>query len=396
MADGAQKDVVSARRLYAEWDEGRGTSKSEIERREWDDSGANGRRFDRFIFQHLGVKTSRRTKQSDRFAEFASEFPLPGEEESDDVTPQTAPTTPEEYIERARTVCLLALAAWNDTGRPFRTGAFATPFLTAWNSLAVAVLQRDDLEWRMMKDGKPVRRGGADRPLDLVTLIDLAFPGETNAGLRQNLRFWVDLRGAIADRSLPALDYPVTPYVQAGVVNFERMLIDQFGEGRRLGGQLSVPLQLSGFHDPEVLNSRARAALTLPLEVQTVLNRGEKTTPELVPDQTFLLQVGFVPGEISESISEERPSLGTKQVVEAVRDRIPFRFSINDHGSVARYLKVRPDRGQPDRSLDERYCEYVTSYKVYLFNQLWIDRVVDQISTEAGYLAAVGRDPAPK
>lgn len=397
MADGTQEDVVSARRLYAEWDEGRGTSKSEIERREWDDSGANGRRFDRYVFQHLGVKASRRTKQSDRFAEFASAFTTEDDETEQpgsSAAPMVVPTTPEDHLEQARSVCLAALAAWNDTDRPFRTGAFVTPFLTAWNSLAIAVLQRADTEWRIMKDGKPSkRRSGAERSLDLVTLIDLAFAGDTNAGLRQNVRFWVDLRGAIADRSLPALDYPVTPYLQAGVVNFERMLIAEFGEERRLGQQLSVPLQLSGFHDPEVLNSRARAALTLPLEVQTVLNRGEKTTPELIADQTFLLPVGFVPAELSEAIRDERPNLGTKQVVEAVRDRIPFRFSINDHGAVARFLKVRPDRGQPDRSLDERYCEYVTSYKVYLFNQLWIDRVVDQVSTEAGYLEAVGREP---
>lgn len=394
MADGTEQDVVSARRLYAEWDEGRGTSKSEIERREWDDSGANGRRFDRFVFQHLGVKASRRTKQSDRFAEFASEFSVSEDDDSEQARPVAVPTTPEEHMERARTVCLSALAAWNDTSRPFRTGAFATPFLTAWNSLAIAVLHRAGTEWRILKEGKPSkRRNGAERSLDLVTLIDLAFTGEEHAGLRQNLRFWVDIRGAIADRSLPALDYPVTPYLQAGVVNFERMLIAEFGEEPRLGQQLSVPLQLSGFHDPEVLNSRARAALTLPLEVQTVLNRGEKTTPELIADKTFLLPVGFVAAELSEAIRDERPSLGTKQVVEAVRDRIPFRFSINDHGAVARYLKVRPDRGQPDRSLDERYCEYVTSYKVYLFNQLWIDRVVDQVSTEAGYLEAVGREP---
>ncbi|MEM7322131.1 MAG: DUF3644 domain-containing protein [Actinomycetota bacterium] len=401
MADGAQAEVTTARRLYAEWDEGRGTSKSEIERREWDDSGANGRRFDRFIFQHLGVKTSRRTKQSDRFAEFASEFSLAdvedGAEAGTGPSVVDVPTTPDEHLARARTVCLLAIRAWNDTARPFRTGGFVTPFLTAWNDLAVAILQRAGTEWRILNDGKPVRRrNGAMRPLDLITLVDRAFPDGANAGLRQNIRFWVDLRGAIADRSLPALDYPVTPYVQAGLVNFERMVIAEFGDTARLGEQLTVPLQLSGFCDPEVLNARARAALTLPLEVQTVLNRGEKTTPELVADQTFQLPVDFVPGEVSAAIREERPSLGTKQVVEAVRDRIPFRFSVYDHGAVARHLKVRPQRGQPDRSLDDRYCEYVTSYKVYLFNQLWIDRVVDQVGTEAGYTEAVGREPTAK
>lgn len=47
----AEDDLELGTRLLAEWDEGRGTSKSEIERREWGDGGAHGRRFDRLIRQ---------------------------------------------------------------------------------------------------------------------------------------------------------------------------------------------------------------------------------------------------------------------------------------------------------------------------------------------------------
>ncbi len=393
MADGAQDDVVSARRLYAEWDEGRGTPKSEIERREWDDSGANGRRFDRFVFQHLGVKTSRRKKNTDRLPEFPVETPPTFQDTTEGAggADPAGPTTPNQQRERARAACLVALKAWNDTELTFRTEAFITPFLTAWNGLALAMLQRDGVEWRVVKDGKPVRRGGAERPLDVITLVDLAFSGEENAGLRQNLRFWVDVRGAVADRSLPALDLPAAPYVQAGLVNFERQLIDEFGAAHRLGQYLSVPLPLESPSPPA---SGAGSAAGLPLEVQAVLNRAELTTPELIADPTFMLRVSLTPlTPLSDSAAGERPSLGARQVVEAVRGRIPYRFSINDHGAVARFFGVRPSRGQPDRSLDERYCEYLTSYKVYLFNQLWVDRVVQQLSTEAGYRQAVGREP---
>lgn len=56
-----EDDVELANRLLAEWDEGRGTSKSDIERREWGDGGAHGRRFDRFIRQTLGVATTKRS-----------------------------------------------------------------------------------------------------------------------------------------------------------------------------------------------------------------------------------------------------------------------------------------------------------------------------------------------
>ena len=62
-AGSCDNDVLLAEQLLAEWDEGRGASKSEIERRVWGDGGAHGRRFDRFIRQTLGVATSKPSKQ---------------------------------------------------------------------------------------------------------------------------------------------------------------------------------------------------------------------------------------------------------------------------------------------------------------------------------------------
>ena len=69
-----EDDVDLATRLLAEWDEGRGTSKSEMERREWDDGGAHGRRFDRFIRQTLGVATTKRSRQTDRIVDLSTAY----------------------------------------------------------------------------------------------------------------------------------------------------------------------------------------------------------------------------------------------------------------------------------------------------------------------------------
>ena len=65
MVSVADDDVERARRLDAEWDQGRGTPKSQIERREWGDGRSHGRRFDRFIFNNLGIETSKKV-QADR------------------------------------------------------------------------------------------------------------------------------------------------------------------------------------------------------------------------------------------------------------------------------------------------------------------------------------------
>jgi hypothetical protein len=63
--DAATPDEIAlAEELLAEWNEGRGTSKSQIEIRIWNDATAHGRRFDRFIRRTLGVATSRKFTNS--------------------------------------------------------------------------------------------------------------------------------------------------------------------------------------------------------------------------------------------------------------------------------------------------------------------------------------------
>lgn len=79
-----------------------------------------------------------------------------------------------------------------------------------WNSISIAVLQRD----------------GVEQSLDTSDLIRLACSDDRHAGLRENVRFWLDLRNAVAHRYLLALDVSVIPHAQAGLLNFERTIVD--------------------------------------------------------------------------------------------------------------------------------------------------------------------------
>ncbi len=417
---GGETDEQLAERLYAEWDEGRGTSKSELERRTWGDGSSHGRRFDRFVRQHLSVSTTRPSRQTDRISDLEKQVRSLGGH------PVGAePTDMEIQLQHSRAACLSALQVWNDPDSGFRTGGFSLQFVTAWNSLSLALLQRDGVEWRKLKSGVPVVRQGVEQALDTGDLIGLAFPGDDVAGLRENVRFWLDLRNAVAHRYLPALDVAVIPHAQAGLLNFERVIVEEFGEEYQLSEKLSVPLQLSGFRDPDVLASRLRAQGALPLDVQALLARAADATPELLADETFMMRVAFVPvvtgsgrnpdavayfvrpGEVPTELAETleryvvlpkaargpRPNIGAKDVVSEVQRRVPFRFNTVDHAAVARSLGVRPPRGEPDCSLDELFCDYVTAAKIYVYNQQWIDRIVEVLSTEKGFRDATGREP---
>ena len=424
MGNEGAEDIQLAHRLYAEWDQGRGTSKSQIELREWGDATSHGRRFDRFIRRTLGFSTTRASRQTDRISELETMIRRLGH-----LPPGSKGVEWEIQLQHSRNAALAALRAWNDPTASFRTGTFSLLFVAAWNSLAIALLQREDKEWRQLdRKGQPTLFDGAPRSRDTLDLVRDALPGTDWRGLRENVADWVELRNNVAHRHLPALDAAVIPLAQAGLLNFENVVAAFFGKDFLLAEHLSVPLQLSGFRDPGVLSSLKKLQASLPLDVQAILSRAEKSDPALLEDHTYMLRVAFIPavpssgrnpdavaffvkpGEVAEELEEAvqqyvvlpkvsrigRTNLGAKQVIKAVQEATGFRFNTNQHARVARKLKVRPAANAKDPAkTDLTYCEYISAMKNYLYSQAWVERLIAELSTEEGFRKAVGTDPVP-
>jgi hypothetical protein len=416
-------EIALARDLLARWDQGRGTSKSQLEIETWGDATSHGRRFDRFVRTNLGVNTNRPSKQTDRIADLERQIRSLG------AVPLGAVAAEWELqLSHARESCLAAIRVWNDPTARFRTGGFALMFVTAWNSLAIALLQRRGSEWRKIDrvTGEPVVVGGTEQALDTKDLIAAAFPADSAEviGLRENVRFWIDLRNCVAHRHLPALDLSVIPQAQAGLMNFEGALEDEFGTEFTLAEALTVPLQLSGFRDPGVLASRKALQAKLPLDVQALLNRSDELPPEVVFNRAFQMRVAFIPvvpasgtnpdavayfvrpGEVPTELAglleqyvvlpkvmQGGARFRPTDVVEEVQERTGFRFDTNLHAEAARRLGVRAPRGDAARTCDIQYAEYVTSFKQYQYTQAWIDRLVEACSTETGFEQTTGKWP---
>ena len=209
-------DVELALKLLDLWDNGRGISKSELERRTWEDGSSRGRRFDRFMRRTLQIETTGRARQTDLIEDLQTQVrSLGAQPVGTDVAEW------ETQLQQARASCQQALRVWNDPLSSFRTGAFSLLFVTAWNSLSLAVLQRGGEEWRKLDfDGQPTLFDGVEQSLDTLDLISRAFGGTPHRGMRENVARWVELRNATAHRHLPGLDVTVIPFAQAGLLNF--------------------------------------------------------------------------------------------------------------------------------------------------------------------------------
>ena len=414
-----EDDVALAHEIYEAWQNGE--SKGALERRIWNDGSSHGRHFDRFIRDTIGLETTKRSKQSVLIEALQRQVRSLGAQ----------PVGAREVdwhiqLQQARASCLEALRIWNDPTSVFRTGAFSLLFVTAWNSIALGVLQRDGREWQQPDDlGNPSLFGEVERSLGTKELISRAFPGGEYHGTRENLEFWIDLRGAVAHRHLPALDAIVIPWAQAGLLNTENVLVAMFGDEFALAERLSVPLQLSGFRDPGVLSSLRTLQASLPLDVQAVLARIDEAPAELLSDPTYMLRVAFLPavpssgrnpdavayfvrpgevppelqGSLDEFVVMPKPiahlEFTPTEVVNEVQRRIGFRFNTNMHAAVGRALGVRSPRGQPEATLDAKYAEYIEKVRRHLYSQAWIDRLASELANPERFAELTGHPAVP-
>lgn len=301
----------------------------------------------------------------------------------------------------------------------------------AWNSLLQAVLERDGIDYYERDDkGKQVLVDGRPRVQDTWSLVQLALPETHRSAVRSNLDFFLRLRHLIAHRYLPALDAQVVGEAQAMLLNYENLLVEQFGVESALGERLSVPLHLAGFRNKEALSSLKRAQANLPVDVQTFLAQHRKEVPEdVLRSPEYALQIFFVPvtanrdrsadavvhfvrpGELTAELEEtlqdlavvDKPKrvavasddlLRPSEVVSLVKERLPYRFTSDTHQRAWKYYKVRPATGSSEpEATDERYCRYDRLLRGYGYTRAWVDRLVEDLSNAARYEDIVGFSP---
>ena len=420
-----EQHVRLATEMHDRWKNGEPKSRLEIEY--WDNATSHGKAFTAYIKRWLGVETERQSSQSTRIAELEALLRANG------VSPTEAGDLAEEYrlLAKSRESALAAVRIYNDPLAGFRTETFIMLMVVAWNSLFQAVLERSRVDYyERDEQGDQILIGGRAKVLDTWQLVERALADDEYRDVRANLDFFLKLRNQIAHRYLPALDVNVIGEAQAMLLNFEDLLVTQFGEAAALGDRLAVPLQLSGFRNDGALRSLRKAQAQLPTDVVEFLERHRADLDDDVLESLrYCLQIFFVPvtanrersadavvrfvppDKVTPEIEEQLAKIGvvTKrrvtpvasadlfrpaEVVNLVAERLPYRFTMDTHTRCWRYYSVRPPygTGEPEAT-DDRYCRWDRLMRGYGYTKAWIDKLVRDLSDDDQYEAVVGYAP---
>lgn len=330
-----------------------------------------------------------------------------------------------DHLNQARDACLAAVDNYNRPGVAFRTRTFTILMTIAWTSLFHAIFYRQRRKpWYVRSGaGRGIRYEKVDgdpRHWELNECLRQFFR-ENNPAERENLQFMSAVRNKIEHRHHPELDPVLHGECQALLMNFEALLVSEFGERHALAENLALALQFSAF-DPESQQKAIRRLTSSAARdlLEFVQNYRAGLPAELLEDPAFAVRVLLQPRIANrasaadlavefETYDENRPKeaeepkkvtalikekttpvasaglLKPSIVVQRVRKELPA-FSMHMHTQAWRAYGARPPTGSGNPvGTRADFCTYDHLANGYGYTEAWVKFLVHKLRDEAEF-----------
>lgn len=329
-------------------------------------------------------------------------------------------------LHKARESAILAVETYNRPTATFRSGAYTVLMIIAWTSLFHAHFVRKGRRPYYRKPGsnRYIKVDGDYKRWELKECLQQHFGGN-NPAVRKNLEFFIGLRNKIEHCSLAQLDPDIFGECQALLLNFEAMLLAEFGERYTIRGGLSFMLQFSRapartsgtavkaeqrtFRDVKKYVDGFRSSLSTEIQndlaysfkVYLVPKIGSHTSADSIAVE-FIKYDPTKPEEMKQYervVAMIKPKdvrvanlglLKPTHVITAVKARLGKPFSLWDHKAAYEYFNARPPKGAADpAACDTRYCQYDDVHKDYCYHPEWVELLATRLKDDETYKAVM-------
>jgi hypothetical protein len=327
----------------------------------------------------------------------------------------------QQLLRKSQESAILAVDIYNKPATKFRSYGFIVLMTIAWTSIFHAIFEKRKIKYFYRKPDSQrfYYVDGERKAWDLSKCSDEYF-ADTNSPIKKNLNFFITLRNKIEHRFLPSLDFEICGECQSLLLNFEKIITQEFGEEYGLNESLSIPLQLLSINPDwkkrvmkELQGKHYRIVKKYIDTYRQSLDNSIWQSSEfsfrvfLVPQigsnpRTSDCAIEFInydPNNPEEMEKHEKITALIKEkqvpvlnpgkfkagdVSEEIHSRLGIIFNPSyQHAKCWKYYKIRPERGnlQPHKT-NVKYCQYDATHKDYVYTQDWIDFLVSELSDE--------------
>jgi len=325
----------------------------------------------------------------------------------------------------------LAVDLYNRSGNERQLEAFIVHMNLGWTKLLQArteteegdLIERDARGWRR----KHPEGGYLYKPLR--SLLREQF-SDTDPRLN-NIIFFQGLRNQIEHRHESKIAALVAGRTQALLINYERTLVEWFGQDEALGSELRFPLFVSTITEDAAVAIKALRG-QIPRGIMDWLQDFDASLePGLSADQRFDFRIYLVPHTGSKTLAdasmtfvradelsddqravldqvqtiirekhvpvEDLDRFKASEVVEQVAPRVSRTFNMYMHTQAWRYFGVRPATGASDRAATKpQFCRYNSAFEQYTYTPAWVEYLVRHLADADEYAAIQGWSTTPE
>ncbi len=322
------------------------------------------------------------------------------------------------YVRSAREEAMLACDLYNQRRRSRNLEAFIVHMSIAWLNLFHAMCARDGVDCRY-KNGRRIERiDGEPKTWDLTQCVR-HFIKNNGDPVRKNIEFFIAIRNIIEHRYTAThranIELIVAGKVQAMFLNFEHMLVAEFGKTASLGDVLRFPIFLSSLTE-DAVSAVKQIYAQIPRATKTLIETFEAgIDADVLANPSYEFRVLLIPktGPKSKAdlaikflnisnlsveelramprgvvITKERrvetanlDRMKAGEVVAKVQAVYPSFSIYGGHYFAWRYFKVRPNSksSEPSKTM-EQYCFYDKPHKDYVYTEAWVEKLKAELA----------------
>jgi len=327
---------------------------------------------------------------------------------------ESLPPRVEALLLKSVQAVTLAVDIYNRPATTFRTEGYLMLMVTGWTALFHAMFERDGIDYRSKdKNGNVTVIDGDDKAWDLSNCLRHRVDKD-DAAVQANLTLIILLRNKVEHRFVPAFDLQVTGECQALLLNFERLLVSEFGERFALSSTLAVPLQLSSYRPPQQRLALKELEVVQLSELRTFLDGYRASLPDDVyADPKFSFRVYLIPKtgnhesssdlslefvdydpndenfqEIQRRIAitrERRVPVANQgkfrpnTVVDLIARALGIPFTMNDHTKSWKAYEARKPGLATPQGCNPKFCQYDEAHRDYIYTDEWVSFLIERL-----------------